>query len=128
MRTTACFLPLLALSLAACSPDPQTQARIDELQKNPEISVVGEFDGCTVKFVNRYYRDSSFYLARCGDTTATTRQYSERSGKSSIPRTSLEITQEIAKLQQEAKEAAAREKALSKLTPEERQALGVSKD
>lgn len=59
------------------------------------MTVVGTFDDCEVKFVNRYYRDSSFYLARCGQTAASTRQFSEMQGRQSVPRTRLSISQDV---------------------------------
>ncbi len=124
IRRALAGLAVVAL-LAACAPSPQEQARIEELQKNPEISVVGTFDGCEVKFVNRYYRDHSFYLARCADTSTTTRQFTEAQGKSQVGRTRVDITQHVERLQAELRELDAREQALKKLSPEERKALGI---
>ena len=58
------------------------------LAKDPELVDIGVFEGCTVKYVNRYYESRSFYLARCGETVATTRMMS--SGKTSMQK--LEVT------------------------------------
>jgi hypothetical protein len=125
---------VIAGGLAGCS-SPEEQARAEELMSNPEIKVVGTFDGCEVKFVNRYHRDMSFYLARCGTTIASTQQYEETQGKSRVARTRLTITQELAELDKQretlkAEQAAAekREAAIAKLSPEERTALGLSED
>lgn len=82
----------MAVALTGCGPSPEESARIQHQMDNPIVTVVGTFDDCEVKFVNRYYRDSSFYLARCGQTAAATRQFSEMQGRQSVPRTRLSIT------------------------------------
>lgn len=122
---------VVAAGLAGCS-SPEEQARAAELMRNPEVTVAGTFDGCEVKFVNRYYRDQSFYLARCGATSAITQQYMESQGKSSVSRTRVTITQELAELDKrrealkaESDAAEKREAAIAKLSPEERTALGL---
>jgi len=122
---------VLASSLSGCSNDDEAQAK--ELLRNPEITVIGNFDGCEVKFVNRYYRDHSFYLARCGATAAVTQQYQETQGKSQVARTKLTITQELAELdkrrealQVEQDIVVKREAAIAKLSLEERAALGLT--
>jgi len=125
---------VIAGGLVGCS-SPEEQARAEELMRNPEIVVVGTFDGCEVKYVNRYHRDNSFYLARCGTTSASTQQYEETQGKSRVARTRLTITQELAQLDKQretlkVEQAAAekREAAIAKLSPEERAALGLADD
>lgn len=58
------------------------------LAKDPKLVDIGVFEGCTVKYVNRYYESKSFYLARCGETVAATRMMP--SGKTSMQK--LEVT------------------------------------
>ena len=113
------------VGLTACS-DPKEEALAQKLQSTPELVEVGTFDGCTVKYVNRYYRDRSFYLARCQDTTTLTQQYMESQGKTQVARTRVQITQEMAQLEKERDALDKKESALKKLTPAERQALGLT--
>jgi predicted small lipoprotein YifL len=140
MKAKTALLTLATLfALTACGgpPSAEEQAKEDKKQKlqtEGEVSVIGTFDGCEVKYVNRYYRDNSFYLARCSvpdgaasaPTSTVTHHYDERVGKTNQLRTRVEITQEIAKLQEEAKAAEVRESALAKLSAEERKALGLA--
>lgn len=93
----------------------------DRKRANPVVMSLGTFDGCTVKYVDRGYERDSFFLARCGDTVATTGRVP--SGKTT--RDSLTITQEISKLEAERAAATARERALGKLSTDERKALGL---
>lgn len=130
----ALTLVTLAMGIApltGCS-DPAEQARAAQLQQHPEFQRVGIFNGCEVTFVNRYYRDSSFYIARCGNTATSTQQFEEVQGKSRVQRTRVSITEELeaideqrTKLQEEAKTLEKREAALAKLTPADRAALGI---
>ena len=82
-----------------------------------------EIDGCTVKYV--YNVDGpDFYIARCGDTTTTTWQ--EQSGKQTITRATINVN-DAESLRNRLSEIEARDKALAKLTAEERKILGVEK-
>jgi hypothetical protein len=124
MKTISILLPVVAaLVLSACGSRTDEQAKA--LLSNPEISIVGKFDGCEVKFVDRGYHSYSFYIARCDNTTTTTRNYTEQSGKTTVNRRSTVIAQEIEKLEAEKAAAVAKEKALEKLSPEEKKLLGV---
>jgi hypothetical protein len=105
------------------------QAKIEQRQKNPEIKVIGVYDGCEVKYVDRYYAHESFYIARCGQTTTTTT--SVRVGK--VEQNRMAITQQLEtvsaqheKLKTELEALDKREAALAKLTPEERAAFGIA--
>jgi hypothetical protein len=90
-------------------------------QGSTHIQKTVEIDGCTVKYI--YYADGpNFYIARCGDTTTTTWQ--EQSGKQTI--TSAVInTNDAESLRNRLSEIEARDKALAKLTAEERKILGL---
>ena len=90
---------LLIAAIASCTvytintgaqADKEQQAKLAQLQATPDVKVLGTYDGdCVVKEVNDGKR--TFYLARCGNTTTTTRNV--QSGKYS--RTVFEITQDI---------------------------------
>jgi hypothetical protein len=109
--------------LTGCGGRTDEQAK--EMLTNPDINFVGVYEGCEVKYVDRGYQAKSFYLARCSNTTTTTRNYYEQSGKTTVFRSSTVITQELDKLQAEKAAAETKERALEKLTPTERAALGI---
>jgi hypothetical protein len=122
------------LGIAGCSNKDMEaryaaeQAKIEQQQKNPEIKVIGVYDGCEVKYVDRYYAHDSFYIARCGQTTTTTTTV--QVGK--VQQNRMAITQQLEtvsaqheKLKSELEVLDKREAALAKLTPEERAALGI---
>ena len=106
--------------LTGCNNE-EAQAKLN----NPQTINIGEFDGCEVKFVDRGYESNSFYIAKCGNTTTTTRHWRETRGKSQVNRSSTVITQEIESLQEEKKKVEMTEKAMSKLSDEEKKALGL---
>ena len=62
-----------AVSLSGCLSEREA-ANIEYRNNHPTIEKVGVFDGCEVKYVGRAFADNSFYIARCGATTTTTRQ------------------------------------------------------
>jgi hypothetical protein len=121
MKKVICILA--AVLLVGCSERTDDQAK--EMLANPAINLVGIYEGCEVKYVDRGYQSKSFYIAKCGNTTTFTRNYTEQSGKTTVFRRSTVITQEIEKLQAEKAGAEAKERALEKLTPTERAALGI---
>lgn len=104
-----------AIALVGCQDDYK--------KNNPVVGAPIYVDGCEVKYIDRGDSYYSFYIAKCGDTSTTSRRYT--SGKSS--RNSVVITQEIDALQAEQKEAKLKEAAVGKLTEEERKVLGVEK-
>lgn len=111
---------LASALLAGCNEKEEA------LRANPQTSDVGMFEDCEVKFVNRGYDFNSFYMAKCpGTATTTTRNYSVQSGKTRVQKRSTVIAQEIEALQAQKTEAELHEKALEKLTPAEKQALGL---
>lgn len=116
------FVILATLALTACG---RTTEEAKALLANPDVINVGTYDGCEVKYIDRGYRESSFYLARCGNTATTTRNWKEQQGKTQVFRQSTVITQEIDKLQSEKIQAEQFEQAMSKLTPQEKKALGI---
>lgn len=105
-----------ALALSGCKEDDDAAA----LRAKPEITDIGEIDSCNVKFVNRGYSRDSFFIARCPGAAITTRNYTERSGKTSVARRITVIEREFTPTDAQIKESA-----LSKLTDEERAVLGV---
>jgi hypothetical protein len=119
---TAIIATLGALLLVGCGEQEAA------LLAKPEVIYIGQFDGCDVKYINRGYQINSFYLASCVGATTTTMQYTEKSGKSTNYRTITTINKEINSLEAEKRAMEAREAALNKLTPEERNALLGGKD
>ena len=121
MKKAICILA--AVLLVGCGGRTDEQAKA--MLTNPDINNVGTFDGCEVKYVDRGYHAYSFYIARCGNTTTSTRNYTEQSGKTTVNRRSTVIAQEIQKLEAEKAAAVTKEKALEKLSSEEKALLGV---
>jgi major membrane immunogen (membrane-anchored lipoprotein) len=121
MKKAICILA--AVLLVGCGGRTDEQAKA--MLSNPDVNEVGTFDGCEVKYVDRGYHAYSFYIARCGNTTTATRNYTEQSGKTTVNRRSTVIAQEIQKLEAEKAAAVTKEKALEKLSPEEKALLGV---
>lgn len=81
------FLVVLGLvGLSGCNE------REDALMINPHVVHVGVFDDCEVKFVDRGYKSTSFYLARCDTTVTSTRNWTETSGKSTTHHRRTDIT------------------------------------
>ena len=107
--------------LLGCGAEEDRKAKF----ANPSVQDVGVFDGCEVKYVNRGYQDQSFYIARCNDTTTTTRNRWEKHGKTSTFQRETAITQELEKKQAEVDELKQKAEALSKLSPADKRALGV---
>lgn len=135
----------MAIGVSGCS-SPEEVAQAEEKRKNPNVYMVGTFDGCEVKFYERGYTSENFYIARCVNskaTTSVTKLESVRSGKTSHDELHLNITDEVLdinarkeqlksemdaletkKLELEKKNQIA-EKAKQKLSAEEKSALGV---
>ena len=92
-----------------------------DIGTSTHITKTVEIDGCIVKYV--YYADGpDFFIARCDGTTTTTWQ--ERSGKQIITRSAIHAN-DAESLKIRLSEIEARDKALSKLSPEDRKALGL---
>lgn len=111
------------IALVGCS----SKEEIAEKQKNPEITNLGVFNECEVSYVDRYYDSQSFFMAKCpSNSTTITNKYTVQSGKTQTSRTRTTIIQEIGDLQKELNDVSQKElkeKALSKLTPEEIEAI-----
>ena len=116
---------LVAASSLLTGCGQRTDEEAKALLSTPAVNFVGVYEGCEVKYVDRGYQIRSFYIAKCGNTTTATRNYTEQSGKSTVFRSSTVITQELDKLQAEKAAAETKERALEKLTPTERAALGI---
>lgn len=106
------FLVLPAL-LVGCNEDGHA--------RDPEIRRVFEVDGCQVKYIDPPSLPN-FYIARCGNTTTNTWQQSSGKSTTTYATVNVDTTEELRKRLEAAE---ARDKALAKLTPAERQALGV---
>ena len=110
------FVILLALMLTACSdPDPNAPKPVPTVKKTLTV------DGCEVKYVDNPY-GPNFYIARCGNTVTNTWQ--RQSGKSSVTEATVNVDTE-AELRKKLAEIEAKNKALAKLSAEEKKALGL---
>jgi DNA transposition AAA+ family ATPase len=110
------FVIVLTLMLTACGePDPNAP--------KPMLSVkrVHNIDGCEVKWIDNPY-GANFYIARCGDTVTNTWQ--RQSGKTQITEATINVNSEQ-DLRKRLAEIEARNKALAKLSAEEKKALGL---
>lgn len=114
----------LILTTSGCGDDYEREQAYN--LAHPKISDEVNVDGCSVKYVDRGQSYKSFYIARCDGTTTLTTNYT--SGKSAARMVS--INKQIADLtaQRDAitKEEAVKHEALTKLSPDERAALGLS--
>jgi hypothetical protein len=109
------FLVLFVLMLTACDSDPNS------LRNQIRVKTSFEVDGCDVKYVQHpSYPD--FYIARCGNTVTNTWQ--RRVGKSYTTEASINVNDEQ-ELRNRLSEIETKNKALAKLSAEEKKALGV---
>lgn len=110
------IMMLLGLALlAGCEENPKLA--------NPSKIDLGVVDGCIVKYIDRGERNDSFFLAKCGNTTTTTSNYTTSRGKSVAFHRTTAVT--VEELNKEIIELSAKRDALSKLTDEEKKLLGV---
>jgi hypothetical protein len=107
---------VVSLSLLACGePDPNAPKPMLAVKK------VHNIDGCEVKYIDNPY-GPNFYIARCGETVTNTWQ--RQSGKSQITEATINVNSEQ-ELRKRLAEIEAKNKALAKLSPEEKKALGL---
>lgn len=79
-------------------------------------------DGCQVKFVDNP-RGSNFFIAKCpGESVTTTHIQQNGKSQTTIP---VVTTQEVDDLKKRLADAEAKQTALSKLSPEDKKALGI---
>lgn len=115
---------LIGTVLAGCKADEVAAAKYAA----PEVTNVGTFDGCEVKYVDRGYQINSFYLAKCASTATLTQNYIVQQGKASVFQRRTQIIDEVEKLKKEQQQLDDTIAVLkAKLTPEELSALGLSK-
>lgn len=119
----------VTLALAAVAIFALSGCEKDEKYNNPLVEPLpAEVDGCVVKYVNRGYVSNSFYIARCpglGDTVTTTSQTGGKGNSLMTAVTRTETEAERVAREQAERLAAQKKSALSKLTVEERRALGL---
>jgi len=110
------FVIALALLLTACGEsDPNAPKPMLAVKK------VHQIDGCEVKWIENPY-GANFYIARCGETVTNTWQ--RQSGKTKITEATINVNSEQ-ELRKRLAEIEARNKALAKLSAEEKKALGL---
>lgn len=104
------------LVLTACGAgDPNAP------KPQPVVKKTFEVDGCEVKFVE-HPSLPNFYIARCGKTVTETWQH--RSGKTTQTKATINVDS-ADELRNQLKAVEARDKALAKLSDEEKKLLGV---
>ncbi len=109
------FAVMIAVAIAAtgCS-SPEEKAALEKAQaeaeakaeykrKNPEITLVGTFDGCEVKFYERGWTSENFYIAKCvnAEKTTTVSSFERVGGKFSHDVEKFDITKEISAVEAE---------------------------
>lgn len=104
-----------ALALTACGGENQGP-------RNPYVRYEIEADGCTVKAIENP-RGSNFFIAKC-PAASNTVTHTQQNGKSqtTIP---VVTTQEVEDLEKKLADIKAKQAALSKLSPEDKKALGI---
>lgn len=106
----------VALMLSACgSNDPSAGP------PKPFVKAEFEIDGCNVKYVE-HPRYPNFYIARCGNTVTNTWQ--RRAGKATYTEATINVDSEE-ELRKRLLEVEAKNKALAKLSADEKKALGL---
>ena len=105
---------ILAVFLTACN-DSNTPTR------EPTVRKIMDVEGCQVKYIDPP-NSPNFYIARCGSTTTTTWQ--QQNGKSTTTYGAINVESE-SDLRNRLAEVEARDKALAKLSPEDKKALGL---
>lgn len=89
--------------------------------RDPIVRNTFEVDGCQVKYIDPPNLPN-FYIARCGNTSTTT--WKHQAGKSSTTYAAINV-ESTDDLRKRLSEAEARDKAMAKLSPEDKQALGI---
>lgn len=109
-------LAVVVLTVSGCfQADPNAPKPV------PKIIATVEVDGCEVKYIdNPHY--PNFYIARCDNTVTNTWQ--RRSGKATITEATINVDVE-ADLRKQLAEIEARNKALKKLSDEDKKLLGI---
>jgi hypothetical protein len=99
--------------LAACNETGHT--------REPNIRNTFEVDGCQVKYIDPPNLPN-FYIARCGNTVTNTWQQSNGKSTTTYATVNVDTTDELRK---RLAESEALDKALSKLSSEDKKALGI---
>jgi uncharacterized lipoprotein YehR (DUF1307 family) len=104
---------VLPLMLAACNEQGT--------KREPNVRNTFEVDGCQVKYIDPPNLPN-FYIARCGNTTTNTWQQSSGKSTTTYATVNVDTTDELRK---RLADAEARDKAMAKLSAEDKKALGV---
>ena len=113
MKKLLILLPMLML--AGCGPE-------SNVPRNAYVKYEIEADGCNVKAIENP-RGANFFIAKCPAESVTT-THVQQNGKSSttIP---VVTTKEVEDLEKKLADVKAKQAALSKLSPEDKKALGI---
>lgn len=105
------LIPLCVFSLALIGCSPSETPRVASVRYAIDV------DGCTVKYIDNPH-GNNFYIAKCPAESETVSLFRGKGGAVG----SISTTE----LRQQLMDAEAKEKALSKLTPQEKQLLGIN--
>jgi len=129
-KLTAICITLSIVALMGCQKSPEEVAAIKKQMDEPKITVVGNFNGCEVSYVDRYYANESFYMAKCpGLATTQTTHFETREGKVAKKNTKTTITEmaeidkKIDEIQKELNTARLQKSGLAKLNEAEKEAI-----
>lgn len=118
MKKILMLIPILFLF--GCNEEKEA------LLATPQITSIGEFEGCDVKFVDRGYETKSFYLAHCDVSSSTVSDvYSFHQGKSTKYATKLSSVTKEVECDEECQKQKLIVSALKKLSKQEREILGL---
>ena len=99
-----------------------TACKENDPNRQPNVRNTFQADGCEVKYIDPPGLPN-FYIARCGNTTTTTWQQSN--GKSTTTYAAVTVDASADDLRKRLAEVEARDKALAKLSAEDKKALGI---
>lgn len=113
------------LLISGCEPTAG-QIAADELRVTPRIMLVGTINNCEVSYIDRGYKEDSFYMAECpSKSVITTRNYTDQVGKVMTKKHSTLISQETEEMQIKKQREDAVKAAKEKLTKLELELLGL---
>jgi hypothetical protein len=95
LATTACSSPEEAAAREKAQADAEVAAK--KKMENPDVKIIGTFDGCEVKFYERSrYTSDNFFIAKCvnAEKTTTVSSFEHTGGKFPRDVEKFDITQE----------------------------------
>lgn len=109
-KLVAMLMVAITIVATGCSSSPEEKAarekaeaeakvKADYKRQHPNVSVIGTFDGCEVKYYERGYTSENFYIAKCvnSESSTTVSSTQRTSGKYAHDIGKFEVTQAISK-------------------------------